>query len=154
MEAAEPEAVNGARGAWKRAYLRTRVTSILKYAFQNREALPPAELELRGGAYERRNELRAAFDAVDVSGDGALDVDELRVLARSLGLETSNAQLREMMREIDTDGSGQVDFQEFAILMLRLQEQEMKDIFAMFDTVTSSRPLFARRVASPWQCGL
>ena len=86
---------------------------------------------------DRRRELRAAFDAVDVSGDGELDYDELHVLLKSLGQEVSGAEIRDTMRQFDTDGNGAVDFAEFSQTMIEWKEKELQDMFVLFDEDSS-----------------
>lgn len=50
---------------------------------------------------------------MDADEGGTLDREEIRVLARSLGNQLSEPQLDQAMREMDEDGSGEVDFEEF-----------------------------------------
>ena len=54
---------------------------------------------------------------VDVSGDGELDLDELRTLLDSLGQQCTDAQLRDKVRQLDVDGSGTIGLSEFEVLM-------------------------------------
>ena len=94
-----------------------------------------AKLLLRGDIqkHKQRQSLRSAFDMVDVSGDGVIDAQELGVLLQTLGEELTGAELRDRARQIDGDGSGEIEFEEFAELMLRWQDQELRDVFAFFD---------------------
>lgn len=62
-----------------------------------------------GGEEERRS----AFAMFDTDGSGTIDEDELLALARQLGASVSNADVSKVMREIDTDNSGEIDVQEF-----------------------------------------
>jgi calmodulin len=50
---------------------------------------------------------------MDTDEGGTLDRDEIRDLARSLGNQLTDAQLDQAMIEMDEDGSGEVDFEEF-----------------------------------------
>eukprot|EP01043_Picozoa_sp_COSAG02_P059618 COSAG02_NODE_7632_length_2925_cov_1.298655_3_plen_70_part_00 len=50
---------------------------------------------------------------MDMDEGGTLDRDEIRDLARSLGNQLTDAQLDQAMVEMDEDGSGEVDFEEF-----------------------------------------
>ena len=60
------------------------------------------------------NEVRLAFEAVDANGSGTLDRSEVRKLCESLGLAVDGAILGQIMAELDTDASGEVDFSEFS----------------------------------------
>jgi Ca2+-binding EF-hand superfamily protein len=46
-------------------------------------------------------------------------LEELAAVTRSLGLEPTEQELNDMMREVDTDGNGIIDFQEFLNLIAR-----------------------------------
>ena len=81
---------------------------------------------------QQREELRTAFDTVDVSGDVKLDFAELRSLLKSLGQTFTDAEVRQKLREVDTDGSGDIGFSEFVTLM-QWQDEEMRNVFAFCD---------------------
>jgi calmodulin len=46
-------------------------------------------------------------------------MEELAAVTRSLGLDPSDQELNDMMSEVDTDGNGIIDFQEFQSLIAR-----------------------------------
>ena len=46
-------------------------------------------------------------------------MEELAAVTRSLGLDPSDQELNDMMSEVDTDGNGIIDFQEFLSLIAR-----------------------------------
>lgn len=46
-------------------------------------------------------------------------MEELAAVTRSLGLNPSDQELNDMMSEVDTDGNGIIDFQEFLSLIAR-----------------------------------
>jgi hypothetical protein len=118
-----------ARNRWKMAGTRVRLgVWIAKAASRVHEGQ-----KLQVSDDDRRRELRAAFDAVDVSRDGELDCDELHVLLKSLGQEVSGAELRDTMRQFDTDGNGAVKFEEFSQMMIGFKEKELHDMFVLFD---------------------
>ena len=71
--------------------------------------------------------LRAAFDGVDQNSDGVLQADELGLAVREYykraegmarPLKTVTADVKSLMAEHDTDGSGTLDFSEFVRMML------------------------------------
>ncbi|PIO72354.1 EF hand [Teladorsagia circumcincta] len=55
-------------------------------------------------------ELREAFRLYDKQGNGYINVSDLRDILRALDENVSEEELDEMIAEIDTDGSGTVDF--------------------------------------------
>ncbi|XP_002984541.2 neo-calmodulin [Selaginella moellendorffii] len=87
---------------------------------------------------ERNKEFKEAFSLFDKDGDGCITTSELAVVMRSLGQNPSEAELREMIDEVDVDGNGTIDFQEFLNLMARKMkdtdtEEELKEAFKVFD---------------------
>lgn len=76
---------------------------------------------------EQKQEIREAFDLFDTDGSGELqegitnigsiDAKELKVAMRALGFEPKKEEIKKMISDIDKDGSGTIDFQEFLDLM-------------------------------------
>ena len=83
-------------------------------------------------------EFKEAFDIFDVDGGGTITAEELGEVMKSLGQKPTRAQLESMVREIDADGDGAIDFPEFLTMMLRKinegdPERELRDVFTVFD---------------------
>lgn len=57
-----------------------------------------------------QEELREAFRMYDKEGNGYIKVSDLREILRALDDKLTENELDEMIAEIDTDGSGTVDF--------------------------------------------
>merc|ERR1739838_21075 len=71
-------------------------------------------------APEQKAEFKAAFDIfVTDSEDGTITTKELGKVMRMLGQTPSENDLLEMIEEVDADGSGTIDFEEFCIMMFR-----------------------------------
>lgn len=58
-----------------------------------------------------QEELREAFRMYDKEGNGYINVSDLREILRALDDKLTEDELDEMIAEIDTDGSGTVDFE-------------------------------------------
>jgi len=57
---------------------------------------------------------------------------------RSLGQNPTEAELQDMINEVDADGNGTIDFPEFLTMMARKMrdtdsEEEIKEAFKVFD---------------------
>lgn len=83
-------------------------------------------------------EIRQTFRLFDENNDGNIDEKELGNVFRSLGQHYTPAELNEMIAEIDSDGSGVIEFSEFLQLMRRRMrdtdtEEEMVEAFKVFD---------------------
>ena len=79
-----------------------------------------------------------AFSLFDKNGDGCISLEELAAVTRSLGLDPTNQELNDMMREVDMDGNGTIDFQEFLSLIARKMQdgdgdEELKEAFEVLD---------------------
>jgi centrin-1 len=55
---------------------------------------------------EQKQEIREAFDLFDADGSGSIDAKELKVAMRALGFEPNKEEIKKLMADIDTDGSG------------------------------------------------
>ena len=60
------------------------------------------------------------------------------MVMRSLGRNPAEAELKRMIQEVDSDGNGEVDFQEFLTMMTHKMhnidtEDEMREAFKLFD---------------------
>jgi len=66
---------------------------------------------------EDDNEVRDAYVAFDRNADGAIPLEELSMVFRTLGVSDEEIDL--MMTEADINGDGEIDFEEFAALMTR-----------------------------------
>jgi calmodulin len=66
---------------------------------------------------ERLAELKEIFSVFDADGSGSLEVKELEVVFRSLGLRSTEKEIRAMVQEVDADDSGTIDWHEFLFLM-------------------------------------
>jgi Ca2+-binding EF-hand superfamily protein len=71
-------------------------------------------------------------------GDGTITTFELGTVMRSLGQNPTEAELQDMINEVDADGNGTIDFPEFLTMMARKMrdtdsEEEIKEAFKVFD---------------------
>lgn len=73
-----------------------------------------------------------------LDGDGTIDAKELGTVMRSLGQNPTEQQIQDMLNEVDSDGSGSIEFPEFLLLMALhtnqdMTEEEMREAFRVFD---------------------
>jgi calmodulin len=66
---------------------------------------------------ERLAEMRAVFNIFDADASGTLDISELKSVMHSIGLAPEDWEIRAMIAEVDSTGSGQIDWPEFLYLM-------------------------------------
>lgn len=58
-------------------------------------------------------ELKKVFEHFDIDGDGRISHTELGTVLRSLGDHCTDAELKVLVNEVDADGDGYIDLQEF-----------------------------------------
>ena len=78
------------------------------------------------------------FAAHLVDGAGTITTKKLGVVMRSLGQNPTEAELQDMINEVDADGDGVLDFPEFLTMMARKMfetdsEEEMREAFKVYD---------------------
>uniref|UniRef100_A0A674IHC4 EF-hand domain-containing protein n=1 Tax=Terrapene triunguis TaxID=2587831 RepID=A0A674IHC4_9SAUR len=83
-------------------------------------------------------EFKEAFSLFDKDGDGTITTGELGNIMLSLGQNPTEAELQDMIGELDPDGSGTIDFPEFLSMMERKMrdtdsEEEIREAFRVFD---------------------
>ncbi|EFC50789.1 flagellar calmodulin [Naegleria gruberi] len=99
----------------------------------SREAISNNEL-----TEEQIAEFKEAFSLFDKDGDGTITTSELGTVMRSLGQNPTEAELHDMINEVDADGNGTIDFTEFLTMMAKKMkdtdnEEEIKEAFKVFD---------------------
>ncbi|XXG51175.1 hypothetical protein AAC387_Pa02g5007 [Persea americana] len=67
-------------------------------------------------------DLKNAFLIFDMDRDGSISPEELQMVLRSLGDESSMDDCRKMINGVDCNGDGLIDFEEFKIMMTRSLE--------------------------------
>ncbi|KAF7341496.1 putative Calmodulin [Mycena venus] len=87
---------------------------------------------------EQISEFKEAFLLFDKDGDGVITTIELGTVMRSLGQNPTDKELQDMIDEVDADGNGTIDFDEFLIMMSKKfqdtdGEEEIRQAFMVFD---------------------
>lgn len=83
-------------------------------------------------------EIREAFNLFDVDGSGTIDPNELKEAMKSLGFDTKNQTIYQMISDIDKDGKGYINFDEFLdALTVQMSTSDSKEdilkVFNLFD---------------------
>jgi len=85
--------------------------------------------------------LRKAFDSFDTENSGFITVETVSTILRMMGLKVSEKSLAEIVEEVDEDGSGELEFEEFCILSAKFLieedeeslKEELKEAFRIYD---------------------
>jgi len=65
-----------------------------------------------------------AFSLWDKDGSGSIDKDELSAVFKACGQNPSDKELDILMKQVDLNGNGAVDFEEFLTLMRNGYERD------------------------------
>uniref|UniRef100_A0A915K2N1 EF-hand domain-containing protein n=1 Tax=Romanomermis culicivorax TaxID=13658 RepID=A0A915K2N1_ROMCU len=88
---------------------------------------------------EELEEYKQVFALFDTDGSGAIGTDELGEAMRSMGMNPTPQELQTLIKEIDVDGNGEIDFDEFCTVLKRMtakketDEEVIRSCFAVFD---------------------
>ncbi|CAK5034968.1 unnamed protein product [Meloidogyne enterolobii] len=94
--------------------------------------------QIEGLTEDQVAEFKEAFELFDKDGDGRVTAAELGIVMKSLGHSPTDQELQEMVREIDEDGNGSIELNEFVKMMSRKvkeseSEKELREAFQVFD---------------------
>ncbi|GAN10979.1 calmodulin-like isoform 1 [Mucor ambiguus] len=83
-------------------------------------------------------ETREAFMLFDKDNNGTIDTSELGAVMRSLNMNPTDTELKDMINEVDGNGNGSIEFEEFVAMLSRKRrgseiQEEIKETFRVFD---------------------
>ena len=69
---------------------------------------------------------KSLFDSVDVDKGGEIDVKELNQMLEKVGITMKEEELKEIMKEYDTNETGTIDYIEFVQIFTKLLDDQDK----------------------------
>jgi centrin-1 len=95
--------------------------------------------ERPGLSADEVEEIKEAFDLFDTDQSGAISVSELTSAMKSLGFDVKHAVVFQMIAELDADGSGEIEFEEFLDMMTarisdKNSREDIERVFKLFDS--------------------
>ncbi|GLV40786.1 Calmodulin [Carabus blaptoides fortunei] len=105
---------------------------------QQHDLIVTINLSEYGLSEDQVAEFKEAFMLFDKDEDGTITMAELGVVMRSLGQRPTETELRDMVNEVDQDGNGTIEFNEFLQMMSKKMkgadgEDELREAFRVFD---------------------
>ena len=83
------------------------------------EFLALMRLRMGESGDDAENHLREVFDMFDADGSGSIDRNEMRALMKKLAQDLTEEEITLIMEEVDTDGDGEISFEEFKMLVIK-----------------------------------
>jgi len=96
--------------------------SKLEFGIQWQEVLQTLSTGLPDAEKLSDKELKSKFNAIDTSGDGSLDRDELKEVFTSIGQTVDDMTLDNLVYLADEDGNGTIEWEEFQSIFLVLRQ--------------------------------
>nr|P06707.1 RecName: Full=Troponin C, isotype alpha [Astacus leptodactylus] len=90
---------------------------------------------------EQVSALQKAFDSFDTDSKGFITPETVGIILRMMGVKISERHLQQVISETDEDGSGEIEFEEFAELAAKFLSEEdeealkkeLKEAFRIYD---------------------
>ena len=87
---------------------------------------------------ETISEFKEAFSLFDKDKNGQISSDELATVIRSLGRNPTHGGIKDMIKEVDIDGNGTINFSEFTKMMAKNMAEsnpveDLREAFKTFD---------------------
>lgn len=83
-------------------------------------------------------ELRRKFEAIDLSGDGTITLNELNKCIAHVGVKMREEEIKQVFESLDRSGTKVIYYTEFISALLsrrvRLEEKQLRNVFARLDT--------------------
>merc|ERR1712183_443936 len=83
---------------------------------------------------DQKGEIKEAFNFFDKDQDGSIDITELNNVMKSLGKNPTDSELQSLMKGVDSDGDGMINYEEFQDMMAKsMRNTNLKEAFKVFD---------------------
>ncbi|XP_062601368.1 calmodulin-beta-like isoform X1 [Saccostrea cucullata] len=94
---------------------------------------------MSGLSEEKKKDFRHAFNMFDKDNSGYINTRELLTVMRAFKQDPTKAEVQQLMKRLDTDGNGKIEYEEFEKYMVENYkhpeefQNSMMDAFKLFD---------------------
>jgi Ca2+-binding EF-hand superfamily protein len=75
---------------------------------------------------DEMEEMKQSFSYLDIDNSGDLSENEIHILLKSLGIKMNEKKFKKLMKAIDTNQNGTVEFDEFCWMMYEIKKKEKR----------------------------
>ncbi|KAD4888062.1 hypothetical protein E3N88_20135 [Mikania micrantha] len=130
----EPTKAAKSFGCFPQKGLILRLSSFRSKSNANSNTTSPTLMSPKPNTNNREQEFRIVFARFDADNDGKISALELRSYFGSIGEYMSHQEAQGVIDDLDTDGDGFIDFQDFMKLMKANDERDdVRAAFEMFE---------------------
>ena len=109
-----------------------------KNAKEKKAEFNPKNFERPGLSSDEIEEIKEAFDIFDPESTGSIQVNDLLNAMKTLGFDSKNPAIYQMIADFDENGNGTIEFEEFLDMMTaRISDKNTRDdlkrVFNLFD---------------------
>eukprot|EP01095_Lingulamoeba_sp_RSL-Kostka_P001434 TRINITY_DN1200_c2_g3_i1.p1 TRINITY_DN1200_c2_g3~~TRINITY_DN1200_c2_g3_i1.p1 ORF type:complete len:203 (-),score=90.66 TRINITY_DN1200_c2_g3_i1:139-747(-) len=79
-------------------------------------------LVMAGAYFQLDKGVNLKFEDFDKDGDGFITKDEIAQTMKKIGVQLTDKQIQDMINEADEDNDGVISYQEFVIMMMKIEE--------------------------------
>ncbi|KAJ3286854.1 hypothetical protein HDU79_006169 [Rhizoclosmatium sp. JEL0117] len=99
---------------------------------------------------EQEGEIREAFQLFDTDGSGSITNKEWRIAMKAMGFEPTKEENKQMLSEMDKDGSGTIDYDEFLGMITRRLVNNMAkaEMQKLFHVIREALPVSRMRISA------
>ena len=125
-----PHPLDARHSEWPFRQRLTRMTEELVFRQDLKRFFTQLEIEeVRSCPMALKEQIKEQFRGCDQDNSGFIDESELMELMKSLNVDISEEKLGDMVQDIDVDGNGLVDFDEFVMMIHKAKDGDPR--FAM-----------------------
>merc|ERR1711934_946614 len=86
---------------------------------------------------QQKVEIKEAFELFDTDGSGSIASGELKVAMKALGFEPKEGEIEQMIKNVDDDGDGEMDYDDFERMMQKkiLSKDQKDDLMKAFHLI-------------------
>lgn len=119
----------------------TQVSSATRQSVRRRQSAVRAMAERTEEEDELARRMNQVFSLMDADDGGSINISEIEKLLMMIGVDISTEEVRSLVKEVDTDGSGEIEREEFVEMMSHKPKppNSMKEVLRCFKLLAGGK---------------